>query len=136
MKASLSARKDFETSKKAEEQRKIELITRCKQAEQVPSISKPFLKPSNSSSTLPHKATKSLPQVTSVDTLCSRVPPPNKQLFPGKLVQKPSDSVMISEKYSQLTPYSATVKYNSGYNNKDILTKARPMVDYKLQLSS
>jgi hypothetical protein len=140
MKASIEARKDFENLKKSEETKKKELIEKCKRAEYGSTTeAKPkALEKTVSKSTtdLAHKTSKSLIAATSLENLSSRVPPPNKQVLPAKSPVLPLDSVMISEKYSQLTPYSAKVKYNSGYNQGDIMTKARPMVDYKMQVFS
>ena len=140
MKASIEARKDFESIKKSEETKKKELIEKCKRAEYGSTTE---LKPkalgktaSKSTTDLAHKGTKSLVVAASVENLSSRVPPPNKQVLPARSPVLPLDSVMISEKYSQLTPYSAKVKYNSGYNQGDMVSKARPMVDYKMQVLS
>lgn len=142
MKASIEARKSFESNKKNEEIRTKELIEKCKRAEHG-SISElksgqagKLQTKSSVGLGLAHKGNKSLNLATSLDNLSSRVPPPNKQVLPAKNPVLPLDAVMISEKYSQLTPYSAKVKYGSGYNQGDLMTKARPMVDYKMQVFS
>ena len=140
MKASIAARKSFESSKRNDEIRTKELIEKCKRAE-YGSITEGKLVNAEkivtkSNANLSHKGTKSLYSATSLENLSSRVPPPNKQVLPARNPVLPLDSVMISEKYSQLTPYSAKVKYNSGYNQGDLMTKARPMVDYKMQVFS
>ena len=132
MKDSLKAREDFQSQKLLSDQKRKELISKCKNAEtqktlNTPKTLVPGHKLSQSSSVLTQP-------LVSPQTLNSRIPPPNKSLHDKIPKKRPQDSIIISEKYSQLTPYSASFKYQSGYNKTDLLSKSRPMVNYKIQV--
>lgn len=147
MKDSLQARKDFQSQKLKEEQKKKDLIAKCKNAEVSKDLSATNTllsghQGSSSTNTLlsGHKGSQSTSvllsknYMVSPNVLNSRIPPPNKSIHDKVFKAKSPDSVIISEKYSQLTPYSASFKYRSGYNKDDLVSKSRPMVDYKIQV--
>ncbi|OMJ78589.1 hypothetical protein SteCoe_21569 [Stentor coeruleus] len=70
--------------------------------------------------------------ILSVKDLSSRVPPPSKGIA---VVEKPgneTENTMLSDKYFQLSPFTASVRYKTGYNQEEMKNKAHPMVNYRL----
>ncbi|OMJ86382.1 hypothetical protein SteCoe_12108 [Stentor coeruleus] len=70
--------------------------------------------------------------ILSVKDLSSRVPPPSKGI---NVVEKPGNGIgntMVSDKYFQLSPFTTSVRYKTGYNQEEMKVKAHPMVNYRL----
>lgn len=131
MKDSLKAREDFQSQKILNEQKRKELISKCKNAETQKNLKlHKAIVPGHKNS----QSSVIVYQPVTQQVLNSRIPPPNKSLHDKIPKKRSQDSVIISEKYSQLTPYSASFKYQSGYNKNDFLSKSKPMVDYKIQV--
>ncbi|CAG9326224.1 unnamed protein product [Blepharisma stoltei] len=62
-----------------------------------------------------------------------RIPPPNSSRTLTRTTRgssKDMSSPILSQFYSQLTPYHADYRFKSGFNSKAFLLKAKPMVDY------
>jgi hypothetical protein len=51
------------------------------------------------------------------------------------LPEYPSKVALFSCLYSQISPVKVTIAYDSGYNQKDFLSRAKPMACYQLDNS-
>lgn len=85
--------------------------------------------------TMPNSAraikSKSISILTMAE-LSSRVPPPCKTIAGMERSNSGLGILMVSDKYFQLSPFTTSVKYKTGFNQEGIIEKGQPMVNYKL----
>ena len=64
-----------------------------------------------------------------------RVPPPGSTVHQNAKAKKRvlDNNPIVTEKYSQISPYTQPVKYKIGFNVEEILAKGQPMVSYNLE---
>jgi hypothetical protein len=65
-----------------------------------------------------------------------RVPPPSSFINVIEKSPKNLKGPIISSRYSQITPVQVSARYPTGYNKDAIISKAKPMVDYKLLVNN
>ncbi|OMJ83071.1 hypothetical protein SteCoe_16050 [Stentor coeruleus] len=68
----------------------------------------------------------------SMAELSSRVPPPCKIMTGLEKSNSDLGILMVSDKYFQLSPFTNSVKYKTGFNHEGMIQKGQPMVSYKL----
>lgn len=77
---------------------------------------------------------KPLEPQLSITDFSYRIPAPGGVIqFHGKKQRRVMATPLVTEKYSQITPFAQPIRYKTGYNAAEILAKGQLMVNYNLE---